>query len=625
MSIDKIKQQEGQPTIQRVSALLKRVIVPEKNDRQWAAMESGLFGRLSGRTETAPKHTPFFPALFRPFSFATGLAIVILVTAGYFIALNNAKPDIFARPLCIHGKVVVASRPTAIGDTLTGIDGFKKLMPLKKGSIVTTLGNSDFIMRLDKGSALEVSPATQMTIDAFSTKRIVITLARGTLLAKVSRRAKDQKFVISTPAASCIVVGTIFKVDVIKAAQDNPKTVLTVYKGKVRFDGTDASGKQPLYVATGQSCRAVAGTMGPVEGISDKETPLKAISTLDLLAAQDFNGEQSTGLIDITSQPAEASVILDDSLVGKTPLLIMKPVGSRSITILGAGCSPWESNIDVQQDSTVTVSARLFSGVNKRKGICVQKAIYIPVVKAAPESTLVALPDYIEAMIQITTGEYQKSMAILQAISDSQPLDLKSRMSIVRKINECYAKLGDFSEAFDNLKEKYAKAAATDAKEICLWEMANMQANCMGDFKGAEISLEKLLESNSSGIRVREAYAKRAEVRYMLQKFDSAAATYKLFLQKYPVDPDRDKILYYLAGIYEDDLDNCKEALRLYSQVITAFSHGNYYKAALFSRGECAAKLGRAAEACKDYAQYLAVSPQGLWSAACSQRLRAFK
>ena len=625
MSIDKIKQQEGQPSIQRVSDMLKRVIVPEKDDCQWAAIESGLFGRLSGLAETATKHTPLFPSFLKPFAFATGFAVVALATAGYLIALNNAKSDISARPLCIHGKVVVASHPTAIGDTLTGIDGFKKLIPLKKGSTVTTFDNSDFIIRLDKGSALEVSPASRMTIDAFSTKRIAITLIRGTLLVKVSRRTKDQKFVITTPAASCVVVGTIFKVDVLNAAQDSPKTVLTVYKGNVRFDGTDARSKQSLYVATGQSCRAFAGTVGPVKGISDKETPLKAISTLELLAGRDSDREQKMGLIDITSQPGEASVILDDSLVGKTPLLIRKPVGSHSVTILVAGCSPWKSNIDVQQDSTITVSARLISGVTKRKGTIVKKAARVPMVKAAPESTLVALPDYIEAMIQITTGEYQKSMAILQAISDNQPLDLKGRKSIVRKINECYAKLGDFSEAFDNLKKKYAKAAAMDAKESYLWEMANMQSNCMGDFKGAENSLIKLLESNPSGIRVREAYPKLAEVRYMQQKFDSAAVTYKVFLQKFPDDPDRDKILFYLAGIYEDDLNNCKEAMRLYSQVINDYPLRNYYEAALFSRGECAAKLGRASEARKDYAQYLAVSPQGLWSAACSQRLRSIK
>jgi tetratricopeptide (TPR) repeat protein len=201
-----------------------------------------------------------------------------------------------------------------------------------------------------------------------------------------------------------------------------------------------------------------------------------------------------------------------------------------------------------------------------------------------PESTLVAVPEYVEAMVQLTVGEYQKAVGILDSLKNNQPIDMKSRMSIMKKINSCYAKLGDFRKALERLEEKHEKTTSNTDKENLLWEVANMKANCMGDYQGAETALVELLVIDPTGIRSHDAYGKLAEIQYMLNKFESAAATYRKHISQYPNDPDMDKSLFSLANIIDNDMHNYHEALVLYTKLIKTYPHSSYFNASLFAR-----------------------------------------
>ena len=79
----------------------------------------------------------------------------------------------------------------------------------------------------------------------------------------------------------------------------------------------------------------------------------------------------------------------------------------------------------------------------------------------------------------------------------------------------------------------------------------------------------------------------------MLNKFESAAATYREHIKKYPDDPDIDKSLFSLANIIDSDMHNYKEALCLYTKLIKTYPHSSYFEASLFARAQCLIKLGR--------------------------------
>ena len=627
MTNDKLTLQQRQTCIRRVGDLLRRIEPPQKTDAQWSVLESGLFTHLGADARQSREYSLYSPFL-RPLSFAAGFAVIALgIAVSFLVKSPDDSPSSYARLLSVHGSVLVGLTGKKCADTLGGAGGVHGAFHFKKGMSVTTLANGTFIARLDKGSAIEVSPRSQLTFLSIDKKQIAINLTRGSILAKVSKRSADQKFSVVTPSATCVVVGTIFKVDVEAPKHDSANsTALTVYEGKVRFIENGVNSKQPRIVATGQ--RSISGTsMGPVGSITESQTPLKNISTLELLVGPQSLGPEISGLVDVSSQPEGAAVLLDNTVVGKTPLLLRKPVGIHTISVSAQGYATSEKSLRIDRDSTSDLTVCLVKTAPAcRVAAAAAKSIApIRLSPIAPESTLVAIPEYVEAMIQCTIGEYQKSLSILESLKNSKPIDLKSKISLTTKINDCYAKLGDFSKALKSLKEKCAASSSVSEKEHYLWEIANMQANCMGDYQGARQTLTQLLAMFPFGKRAADAYKKLAEVQCMQKDFNAAAATYAQFLQKFHDDPERDKIIFYSACIAEEVSHNLKEAVGLYSQIIDKYPQGGYYQSAFFRRGDCLARLGRMIEARGDYKKYLAVDPQGPWSSACAQRLENVK
>jgi outer membrane protein assembly factor BamD (BamD/ComL family) len=405
------------------------------------------------------------------------------------------------------------------------------------------------------------------------------------------------------------------------------QTVLTVYEGNVAFVPPTGPRNQKT-VSSGQRCSSIPG--GEPYYVSESQTPIKAISTLELLVNAKYSTPEPSGLLDISSQPEETMVLLDDTIVGATPLMLRKPIGGHRIKLSARGYFPWERQFFIGRDSISSLTAELVSaGRQGRDDSCRTPARKIRkrarhTLNADPESLLVAFPDYVEANIQLSIGEYQKALGILDSLKNNYPLDMKNRKSIMSKINNCYAKLGDFTGALAGLQDKLDMTSSSSSareKEQLLWEITNINANCIGDYEGAELAIIDLLALGMDGHRTCEAYEKLADVQYMLGKSDSAAATFKTLLKKCPGAPAKERILFSLASILNDDMRHCKEAIGIYSKVMNEFPSGNYYKAALFARAECFDRLGRYEEAMSDYGKCLALDPHGIWNSACAQRL----
>ena len=622
MKKDALKQQEQAGPFQRLRAVLQQIKPPLKSEHEWSVIESNLFTVIQGHSLREKPKAGFILEFFRPVVITPAVAALLLLFAVIFFQFSNYRIDSFTHAVSIHGKLVVHAPKGNKIDTLTGIDGFNKIPNSGSDFTFSTLENSTLIMRLDSGSVFELSQNSIVSIKDISRKHLFFRLDKGSMLVKVSKRSKGQKFIISTPSASCSVVGTIFKVDVRNCSGSiGMQTVLTVYKGKVKF----ATGNQGMYIATGQTCMAENNAFGAVRAISEPETPIKDISVLELLVNHENTSGAKYGLIDVTTQPDQALVIIDGAVSGKTPLLARKAIGRHSVLISAYGYTPLEKTVEIGKDSISHISEFLNKTPCRRKVYLHHPKPLVSPSVVQPESTLVAVPEYVEAMVQLTVGEYQKAAGILDSLKNNQPIDMKSRMSIMKKINSCYAKLGDFKNALSRLEEKYNKSFSISDKENLLWEMANMKANCMGDYTGAEKALKELLVMAPSGIRAHDAFGKLAEIQYMLNKFEGAAATYKDYIMKFPNNPDIDKSLFSIANIIDGDMHNSKDALELYTKLIKTYPHGSYFDASFFARAECLLKLGRNAEARNDLKNYLREAPEGMWSPVCAQLMKELK
>lgn len=67
----------------------------------------------------------------------------------------------------------------------------------------------------------------------------------------------------------------------------------------------------------------------------------------------------STGTVAISSNIEGAEIFVDGRFVGSTPSTLKLPVGSRKIRVVISGHKPWERELEVLKDSSVTLKAQL--------------------------------------------------------------------------------------------------------------------------------------------------------------------------------------------------------------------------------------------------------------------------
>jgi hypothetical protein len=594
--------------------LLRQVRVPSKTDDEWQRLENDLFIRLD--EQTAPQRstgvTFAFPRFGAAWAATAALVALSLLGSGVYVAkLSSRQSPSTAGIIHTRGNIMVALANKDPLPIVSLKDNAALTRIIPAGTAISTPDSSSAIIRLDKNSALELLPGSHLVLKKSNASRQLCYLSSGSVLVKVNKRTDGQRFEIQTSTAICRIVGTVFRVD----AFDGHQTALSVYQGKVELTPLRGTlGKRAL-VETGRRL-TVSRDKEPVDQmLSDASAPIHDISVLGMLAEEDTKDH---AVIEVTSLPNGAKVMVDGEMAGTTPLLIKKRLGDYSVAVYGDGFLPWKKRVTLGSDRFVGVYAPLTPAGEVRRPVPGKKA-YTPALapRRQCEAELALIPEYIEALVDISSGEYQRALGLFDSLWNSGIVDIKGRMCLMEKLNACYAKLGDFNKAVETLEERYQKAQTPRDKGQLLWEMATMRANCLGDYQGAEMALVEFLILQPDALWAHNAYSKLAEIQYYLNKFGSAAETYAKHIATFPDDPDIDRSMYNLARILQIDLNKCEKAVRWYSRLINSFPAGKYYAAAFFRRGECELQMGKPAEAQRDFNKYLSLAPHGMWREAC--------
>jgi TolA-binding protein len=626
--------QEKSESTQRLHALLSGVKAPARQKNDWQRLENNIFAALDDEkqatvpTASAAVSSPrFFFALPRfSVAWAAAAALVLSATAiGLSIAYHKTASDATAAAVVsVRGRLAVQWEGKGPWDTLSS--GGSVAKTAGAGTIFSTLPGSSAVILLDKGSIVRLYERSVFTLRSFARQQRVCFLARGGVLVKVNKLQPGQKFEVRTPCAMCSVVGTIFRVD---AAGSTAATTLSVYQGKVRMaPAAMAAGSASVatVVATGRQMTISQSGAVTFGRITEKITPIRDISALSMLVEPSENIPANAAVVDITSTPEGAKVMINNVLAGITPLLVREIPGRYNVAMFAGGCVPYESAIDVGRDRIVSLAVELQATPTlvppKHRAAT---AVSMPARRAHSEQELRLMPCYVEALVNISSGEYQQALAILDSLSGSGMVDIRQRMSIMEAINSCYAKLGDFGSASNSLEEKLQKTDSPREKDQILWEIANVKANCLGDYEGAEMALVEFLIVQPDAMWAHDAYSKLAETQYYLGKYKSAAETYLKHIRTFPEDPDIDHSMFNLACILGGDMGDCIKAADWYARLLNSFHASKYRSAALFRRAECYMQMGRTDDAIRDYRAYLALEPDGIWRTACVSALKKCK
>lgn len=184
---------------------------------------------------------------------------VVVISIGlYAYSSQPSLPGVIAS----EGLVVVRGAKDA---------SFKEIGPAYKfrvGDIVTArkgaevdIGLSDkYMMRLKEGSSLRIAKLTPR----YGNGKADFQLIEGKVLVSVEPGFKGSKFVVDTPTATAIALGTKFSVD--STGKEKPRTEVSVIQGKVKVGARYsperiALAKQFVTVGAGQKTDIYADTI----------------------------------------------------------------------------------------------------------------------------------------------------------------------------------------------------------------------------------------------------------------------------------------------------------------------------------------------------------------------------
>ncbi len=224
---------------------LAKMPVPEKSDEHWEKMAFRICSEIkqisnSKDFSVSYKQTiPFSRSVFEKWSIAA-LILISSVTILNFLFFDKvfskkntaAIQDISLLKIVELKGQVFSGLPSDTG-TNKSLDENNLKVP---GKTIKTAESSTLRLQTDENSFLDVAEKTALLVNECNQKKQAFMLKEGTVTAQVNKRKSGQTYHISTPNASCEVVGTKFSL----SYQDNPdpkksQTTLYVLEGRVLF------------------------------------------------------------------------------------------------------------------------------------------------------------------------------------------------------------------------------------------------------------------------------------------------------------------------------------------------------------------------------------------------------
>lgn len=641
--MSKLYNQEKSAEIQNLQRLLKSVPKETKPEHEWQVLENMLFARMD---EMEQAHTlksekpswrtvPVAPVFSRRLA-ALGAAacIVLMLGAGslYVASRSVSKSLAHSQILGIKGTVTYTT-PTA--ETAGTPDQQPPI--LFRNQVFATEENATCIVRIDEKSCFLLSEKTKLTVNKADTRAIEFFLHTGSILAHVNKRDHSQTFTVKTTDATCKVVGTIFKVAASPGTAAG-STHLTVIEGTVDIAKKGDSGVHEL-VNSGETIQVCHNTLQAPRPASENQMNIHALSLIRLVEEMSCEKSVPTGLLDVSSTPAGAKIFIEDKYIGTTPLAINYPEGSYAVRLSLPGYAIWERIISVKKLNSRFVTAHLDierdqsaarSRVAKKRAKKAPHKVAIamkspPIVQAPQEKTkdfgFIMNAAFVEALVQMTVGEYQKALIILDSLKELPEISVTERIRIMSKIAACYKGMGNFENTLKNLTARYTRAEDPIEKSNLLWEIITVKANCLLDYEGAENDILTYIKNYPDGPWLESAYAKLGEIQYMTGKYSKAVGTYQYHVNLFKTSSAVEKSVYTIANIMRLDIKDYALAITWYTKLLKEYTSSNYYGNALFERADCYEKTNQHAKARKDYTKYLQRYPEGHLKALCLSRL----
>ncbi len=222
----------------------------------------------------------------------------------------RSTAPVFAKVLLQYGKATLDGAPMAATRTM---------MPGR----ILRVATGQMVLQLPMGSKMLLRSRSTIGLSRLDADRVRVHLRQGELLASVTRRGPGQVFEVQTPAGRVVVRGTYFSVRVVGG-----RTLLSVLEGRVRVV---EHGGAIRVLTGGQATTLGQGSVRPVS-TADSRDAARQGKLLALLG----NGDEGASAR-VISHPAGATVAVNGTALGKTPLVAALYSGQHRLSVARSG------------------------------------------------------------------------------------------------------------------------------------------------------------------------------------------------------------------------------------------------------------------------------------------------
>jgi ferric-dicitrate binding protein FerR (iron transport regulator) len=394
------------------------------------------------------------------------------------------------RPSAVDGKIVLLSSDA----TVSG--GGENMVNQIASKTRVVAGKGTAILNLDTDITVLLSPETEVEVRRLDTTGIELFLERGHLLASVEPARDGPGLAISTTDGRVVVTGTVFSVDVKKG-----DVTAKVYRGKVRLEENNSEDRR---LRAGQL--AVLGTQG-VTAVADEDR----IRTQKLLKTLDLLSPTQGASMEIDSVPSGALVIVDDVLLGQTPLVVSITPGHRMLELEMDGYAPVKEFIDLGVRDDLS---RTFELTKERLNVVSNEKNVSPTGTVNRRGEVaVQTPEGLLAQAQAMRAAHNWSGAskTYARLLQKYPTSAEARSSLVSHGNLLLDRMGKPARALD-LFNKYLASSnrGTLAQEAAYGRAVAFRA--IGDARSESGALKSFIKSFPSAIEVSMARLRLEEI-----------------------------------------------------------------------------------------------------------------
>jgi len=418
---------------------------------------------------------------------ACGIAIYVSVDTG---VSEQPRVPTAQRPLAeVTGKLLLAA-----GEVRVGGNGFTLGGELADGT-TATVGDGRAAFELGPGVGLLAEAGTAIQLVEVSDRAVEVRLVEGRVVLQVDPDRDGPEVAVATSAGRVVVTGTAFAVD-----DDGERVEVQVFRGRVRLD--DAAAGQ-LAVPVGRGAVFGAGETFELSG----ESTAAALGVLSVLALLDMDG---AARLEVGSAPGGATVEIDGSVMGRSPVVASVRPGNRTLELSLEGYNPVVETIELSAGGEWSVEHELqrpeIAETEPERAADVAAATK----GAAPKGS--GGPDDADAQ---------------PAVERLGPEELLERAQMHRAAKQWSAAAG----AYEELIRSYpGRAEARSA----LVSLGNIQLDHLRRPGAALRSFDSYLRARKSGPLAQEAaYGRAVAFRAMGNKRAEADAL-RAFLQRFP-------------------------------------------------------------------------------------------